>query len=508
MVGSSKRTHARWAAVAQPSDVLIGLDVGATRVDAAAFASDGHQLARVAAPGGSQGAIAGVGIEPEVGETWRAATAALRQLGQAVPQLAARTAALAITGGAGGTCLIDDDGDAVAPAWLPHDPRAEQVVRRWRRDGSARRIREVTGSPVDASLQSAGLVWLAEHRSEALDRAASAFTAKDCVYFLCTGERATDAAAAAAAFGDWRTGGYEARVIELLGLRRAAHLLPEIIDGTGRHSELTTAAAAATGLIAGTPVVLAPVGTIAIALALGLGGRDADIGGTVLGTTYAHMRVCGDQATAASLTGEAAILPLPLPGRWLGLARQSGTANVDWLIGMAEQLLVDAGLIGLARGELRAMLERRAAEAAPASPRYRPFAGTASAHAALEGLSSDTTFHDLLRAIYQGLGLAARDCYAALGLQPTEVRAVDAGGAGPLAHEALAACLGAPLRTRACEAPAAAGAALVAAVSLGHYRDVVDGFAEWVEPRLLEAQTAARKLDAGLPLSSTAPAPA
>jgi erythritol kinase len=496
------------AAVAQPSDILIGLDIGTASVEAVAFTPDGHQLARVPAPAGGRQALASGGVEREVGESWRAAATALRQLVQTVPQLAARAVALAITGSAGGTCLIDDDGDPVAPACLPHDTCAAQVVARWRQDGRAHRIREITGSPLDASLHGVGLAWLAEHRPEALDRAASALAAKDCVYFFCTGERATDPAAAAAAFGDWRTGAYEARVLELLGLHHAAHLLPEIVDGTSHHGELTTAAAAATGLIAGTPVILAPVDTVAIALALGLGGSDLAPGATVLGATNTHLRAYGDLAAAEAVAGQVAIMPLPLSGRWLGLVRQSGTANVDWLIGMAEQLLVDAGLIGLARAELRATLERRAAEAAPETLRYRPFTGEASAQAAFDGLSSDTTFFHLLRAIYQGLGLAARDGYAALGWQPTEVRVADAGAAGPLARAALAACLGAPLRTIGCEAPAAAGAALVAAVSLGHYRDVVDGFAEWVEPRLSQVHTVERALDPRSPLSSAAPAPA
>jgi erythritol kinase (D-erythritol 1-phosphate-forming) len=328
------------------------------------------------------------------------------------------------------------------------------------------------------------------------------------VYFFCTGERATDPATAASAFGNWRTGCYDAGVLELLGLHDAAHLLPEIIDGTSHQGALTTAAAAVTGLAAGTPVVLAPVDAIALALALGLGGRDPGIGGTVLGLTNAHMRACRDPAAAESVAGEAAIMPLPLPGRFLGLVRQSGAANVDWLIGMAEQLLVDAGLIGLPRGELRATLERRAAEAAPEVLRYRPFSGKASARAAFDGLSSHTTFYDLLRSIYQGLGVAARAGYAALGLEPTEIRVVDTGAAGPLAHAALGASLGAPLRMIRCEAPAASGAALVAAVSLGHYRDVVAASAEWVEPRLGEVLPVERKLDSRAALSSAAPAPA
>ena len=106
--------------------------------------------------------------------------------------------------------------------------------------------------------------------------------------------------------------------------------------------------------------------------------------------------------------------------------------------------------------------------------------------ALFDGLSGNTSFYDLLRAIWAGLGRAARDGYAALGLQPAEVRVADTGAMGSLARAVLAASLGAPLRLIESQAPAAAGAALVAAVSLGHYRDLVDGFADWVEPRLRE----------------------
>jgi erythritol kinase len=202
------------------------------------------------------------------------------------------------------------------------------------------------------------------------------------------------------------------------------------------------------------------------------------------------------------------MLPLPMPGRWLGVVRQSGGANIDWLIGMAEQLLVDAGLIGLPRGELRLMLERRAADAAAGTLHYRPFRDETGAQAAFEGLSGNTSFCDLLRAIWAGLGHAARDGYAALGLQPAEVRLADTGALGSLARAVFGACLGAPLRLIDTSAPATAGAALVAAVSLRHYRDLADGSAHWVEPRLTQISAVGRDLDSSCALASPAPASA
>jgi sugar (pentulose or hexulose) kinase len=119
-----------------------------------------------------------------------------------------------------------------------------------------------------------------------------------------------------------------------------------------------------------------------------------------------------------------------------------------------------------------------------------------------------TSFYDLLRAIWAGLGQATRDGYAALGLQPAEVRVADIGVMGPLARAALAERLGAPLRLIEFPAPAAAGAALVGAVSLRHYRDLADGFAEWVEPRLSQIRAVGCDLDSSCALASPAPASA
>ena len=495
------------AAVRQPNEVLIGLDVGTASIEAVAFGPDGHELARAVLTLPCHEPGAGV-VEQEVSETWRGSALALHRLAQAVPHLQARTVALAITGASDGTWLIDDDGDPVGRAWLPQDRRAEPMVAHWQQDGVALRVQEISGRPMHPSLRNAQLAWLDRHSPEALDDASTAFAAKDCVYFFCTGERATDAATAAAAFGDWRTGAYYPRVLELLRLEHVARLLPEIVDGTRHHGALTTAAAAASGLLAGTPVVLAPVDTVATALALGLGGRDVAIGGTVLGASNLHLRACDDRAIAASLAGQAAILPFTPAGGWLGVLQQSGTTNVAWLVGLAEQLLLDGGLIGLPRSELGALLERRAAEAAGGRVSYRPFPdGGGAAGAGFHGLSAETTFYDLLRGIYEGLGRAARDGYAALGFRPSQVRVNAVVGAGPLAYECLAESLDAPVFTIGCETPAAAGAALIAAVSLGHYRDVIDGQRDWVEPRLREVRQIDRKRAARSAAGAAAPAP-
>ena len=259
-------------------------------------------------------------------------------------------------------------------AWLPQDRRAEPVVARWRQGGAALRVHEISGRPIGPSLRSAQLAWLVGHRPEALDGAVHRVRGQGLRLLLLHRRARHGCRHGCRSVRRLAHGRLRPRVLELLGLEQVARLLPEIVDGTRHHGALTTAAAAASGLLAGTPVVLAPVDTVATALALGLGRRDTAIGGTVLGASNLHMRACDDRAIAASMAGQAAILPFAPAGGWLGVLQQSGTTNVEWLVGSAEQLLRDAGLIGLPHSELGALLERRAAEAAGGGVSYRPFA--------------------------------------------------------------------------------------------------------------------------------------
>jgi len=467
------------------SDVLIGLDAGASGVQAVAFAPGGAELGHAAADVEVHH-VAGGGIEQDLGDAWQAAASALRALAGRVPGLAARTVALAITGQGGGAWLIDDDGDPVARAWLPADRRAAPLVDRWRRLGIGPQLRAITGSRVAASLSSAQLACMAERCPALLDHAATALQGKDWLYFCCTHQRATDPASAVAAFGDFRTGAYDLRVLERLRLPEIARLLPEIVDGTRDHGALTRAAAAATGLIAGTPVVLGPVELIAAALAAGLAQADVRLGCSILGGGRVHVRA--DRAPPTLPRGSAGIdAALPFAALWFKVAQGPTQVVAEWLVGLAAQLLADAGLIGIGRAELIAILEQKAAAAAPATLRLHPGAPEADqggAPAGFLGISRRTTFYDLLRAIYEGEGLAARACYQALGGKPDEIRVTDDGAASPLARQVLAACVDAPLRVLRREAPAAAGAALIAAVALAHYRDLAEASRDWVGPHL------------------------
>ena len=85
-------------------------------------------------------------------------------------------------------------------------------------------------------------------------------------------------------------------------------------------------------------------------------------------------------------------------------------------------------------------------------------------------------------------GFAARDCYAAMGAVPSEVRVTGGAARSKALRMILGAALGTRIRTSTREEAGAAGAAMVAAVSTGLVPDMESCIARWVDPTLGEAQ--------------------
>ena len=100
------------------------------------------------------------------------------------------------------------------------------------------------------------------------------------------------------------------------------------------------------------------------------------------------------------------------------------------------------------------------------------------------GLNTRHGFADLVRGIVEGLALAARDCYTAMGTVPKEIRLTGGAARSQSLRQVFGNVLGTSLRTSSREEAGAAGAAMIAAVSIGHYATMDDCVSEWVSPLL------------------------
>ncbi len=479
------------------ADILIGIDAGTSVVKAVAFDLAGRQLAASAVP--NRYASDGNGaVTQSLAQTWTDCATALRDLGGKVPDLAARTAALAATAQGDGTWLVGKGNAPVGDAWLWLDARAAPTVRRLAAGGANRARFEATGTGLNTCQQGSQMAHMQDHQPDLLASAEVALHCKDWLYLNLTGVRATDPSEASFTFGNFRDRDYDDTVIAALGLERQRHLLPPIIDGTELTHPLSATAAAQTGLRAGTPVSLGYVDMVMTALGAGVyGGTARDAACSTVGSTGVHMRAVRWQDVQLNAEGTGYVICLPVPGVVTQVqTNMAATLNLDWALGLAADVLRGFGQ-DITPRDLVAHLDGWLAAGTPGQIVYMPYiseAGergpfvNADARAGFTGLSLNHRYADLVRAVAEGLGHAMRDCYSAMGDLPGELRLTGGAARSARLRGILSAAVRAPVRVSAREEAGAAGAAMMAAVAIGAYPDMDACVAAWVTPLLGDAE--------------------
>ncbi len=480
-------------------DLLIGIDAGTSVIKSVAFTLDGEQLAE-SAIANTYRSTGNAGVEQDMLQTWQVTAQTLRQLHDKVTQLATRVAAIAVTGQGDGTWLIDKHGEPVTDAWLWLDGRAGSLVDSFRASDKDTLRYQQTGTGLAACQQGAQLMWMVEHAPELLESSAVACHCKDWLYYKLSGELVTDPSEGTFTFGDFRTRRYSELVIEQLGLQRWRHLLPPMHDGTQSAHPLSDMAARETGLLSGTPVVLGYVDVICTALGAGLYDPVSSVGCTIVGSTGMHMQLARTpEAVMMNQENTGFVMPLPVPGAYAQMqSNMASTLNIDWLLDVAVDLLGEFG-VSRNRRELVSMIDQWMNQATAGDVLYQPYISEAgergpfidaTARAGFTGLSTAHRFPDLVLAVVEGLAFAARDCYTAMGELPAEIRLTGGAARSDSLRSVFAAVLGASIRTSARSEAGAAGAAMMAAVCTGHYTNMDDCVAQWVEPLLGDAETA------------------
>jgi erythritol kinase (D-erythritol 1-phosphate-forming) len=474
-------------------DVLIGIDAGTSVLKAVAFTRHGEQIATAAIANEYQ-SLAGGGVEQDMARTWRDAAETLHQLTAKIPNLAARVIAIAVTGQGDGMWLADEQGEPVAPAWLWLDARAAKLAEDYTSHPDYAAHYNRTGTGVNACQMSVHLAWMAKHRPQVLSRASSAFHCKDWLYFKLTGVRAADPSEANFTFGQFRSRNYDARILDTLGASEAKRLLPPIVEGTETSHGLSTAAASLTGLRAGTPIILGYVDVVCTGLGGGLFDPKGKTGCTIVGSTGMHMRIA---PTAAAVKLNAAMsgytMAFPVPGMYAQIqSNMASTLNIDWLLDIAREVLLAEG-VSRSRTQMLHGLDDRILQRPAARILYHPYISRAgergpffepAARAMFTGLETGHGFADLMRAVFEGICFAARDCYAAMGDCPEEVRLTGGAARSHALRQILATTLKAKVRTVTRDEAGAAGAAMMAAVQQKLYPDLASCVAQWVDPHL------------------------
>ncbi|MBL8790483.1 MAG: carbohydrate kinase [Rhizobiales bacterium] len=473
--------------------ILIGIDAGTSVIKSVAFAPDGTQLA-VAAIANAYDTHSDGGVEQDMGRTWASVAATLRELGERIPGLASRVIALSVTAQGDGMWLIDKAGEPVGPASIWLDNRAAPIIEDYVATPEYAAHYERTGTGLTVVQMSGKLAWMQRHRPEMLARATHAFHCKDWIYFRLTGSRVTDPSEANFTFGNFRTLQYQPDILDHLGCPDARRLLTPVVDGTVDCGKLTAAAARETGLKDGTPVCLGYIDIVCSGLGGGLFDPSGRSGCTIVGSTGMHQRLrirADDVQLNDERSGFTTIFPVP------GMVAQmqsnmASTLNIDWLLDVAAGLLAEHGT-KKSRAELLAGMDARIMDREPSRLLYHPYISRAgergpfmdlAARASFNGLDTTTTYDDMMRAVFEGLAFASRDCYAVMGPVPQEVRMTGGAARSAALRLILASALNAEVRSVTREEAGAAGAAMIAAVQQGIFTDMAACAAQWIDPHL------------------------
>ena len=473
--------------------VIIGIDAGTSVIKSVAFSADGTQLAAAAIPN-QYVTLPDGGAEQDMTRTWADTATTLKQLTEQIPNLASRLIAISVTGQGDGMWLIDKQGEPVAPAWLWLDARAADIVEEFTTSEHYPSHYERTGTGVNVCQMSVQLAWMQRHRPEVLAKATHSFHCQDWIYFNLTGDRVTDPSEANFTFGNYKSRAYNLDILGHLGAPKAKSLVTPIVDGTTTCGHLTEAAAKATGLKSGTPICLGYVDVLCTGLGGGLYDPTGQSGCTIVGSTGMHMRLQPDVSKVKLNTEKSGYtMAFPAPGMVAQIqSNMASTLNMDWLLDVARGILKDQG-VEKSRADLLNGMDKKLLARAPAKIMYHPYISKAgergpfmepSARAMFNGLDTTADYYDMMRGVFEGLAYAARDCYAAMGPIPKEIRITGGAARSTAMRTILASVLNAKVRSVSRDEAGAAGTAMIAAVQQKLFPDMTNCANTWVEPHL------------------------
>lgn len=472
-------------------DLLLAIDAGGSLVKATIFDLAGGSVTRARsvpltrpAPGQT---------ERDADVLWAATTECVREVLAAVDAGAERVLAVGFTGHGNGLYLVDADGRPTRNAVMAADTRAASAVRAWVAAGLGEELQARSWNGLWAGQPGPILAWLAGAETDVLQRSHAVLSCKDYLRGRLTGIVATelsdasagglyDNTAWAAAKGT-RPLALSEPAIAGFGLESVRHLL---LTPIGSHDlgEVSAAAAAETGLRAGTPVVAGLVDNAALHHGSGVfDGAEICVGAGTWSVN--QVLVPAAEATMDSVLG--AIRPTAANIALGGLAllceaSPTSASNFDWALSRAITLTSSQDKAA-GKDIYSARLEREGRRPQRVDdPMFLPFLDgsrdDAGARGAWVGLSSSTGEDELLGAVVEGICLEHRRHIERLqAAMPTRLPVRLSGGAtkSEVWCQRFADVLGVEVQISPVSELGSVCAAAQAGVGVGVFTDVAQG---------------------------------
>ncbi|MHB1294287.1 MAG: FGGY-family carbohydrate kinase [Anaerolineae bacterium] len=455
--------------------LLLGVDLGTTNIKAVAYTVDGRPVAQASSP--TPTTIEGVRqASQNPSELYGACAQAIRQVtAQLSPADTIIGLAMASVGEAG--VPLDAHGQPVYPiiAWYDERPRpqAEQLAERV----TEKTLYHISGLPMGHTFTLNKLLWLRACQPGVFSRLRAWLCISDYVAYRLTGERCMGYSLASRTLAlDLRRRAWSEELLSLAGVDAA--IFPPLQPEGSPVGRVSAEAARQTGLVEGTPVFVGGHDHVCGALAMGAfePGRVLDS----TGTTEAELVTLTDVAPHLDAADLSFCLGCHVAsGRYYALGSILGAGSmISWL----------ADLLWPGAQADRGQAIQALTEAAATSPRGAKglyvlphLAGAGSpdrdslARGVFVGLTLSQGRADMARATLEGLAYELRWLWEALerfsGHPIEQVISAGGGARNTFWSQIKADVTGRPLTIPQHTEAVALGAAMLAGIGAGIYRD-------------------------------------
>lgn len=399
---------------------------------------------------------------------WDAAQAAIRGVMKEAGVSGDQIKGVGLSGQMHGLVLLDADNRVIRPSLIWCDQRSQPQVDFIHQTVGRANVVAHTANPMLTGFTLPKLLWVRDNEPQNFERARKVLLPKDYVRFMLTGVHATEVSdASGTGLLDVVTRRWSAAMIEQLGLD--ASLLPEVKESADVTGTVTRAAAEATGLKEGTPVV-GGAGDQA-ASGIGNGIVHAGVASCTIGTSgvvFAYL-----DRPHYDPQGRVHTFCHAVRGKWhvMGVTQGAGL-SLQWFRNQFapgadyDSLMAEAQKAPpLAHGLfwLPYLMGER-------TPHLDPIA-----RGGWIGLTAKHGRAEMIRAIVEGVSYSLRDCLGVIENMGVDIQSVRASGGGarsPFWRQMLADIFRRGVATLENSEGSAYGAALLAVAGTGQYASV------------------------------------
>lgn len=427
---------------------FLSIDYGGTNTKAIVFDEEGRQL--------GQSAFSTKKIEEKAGyrevdlkETWQGIRQAMRQAVKNAQLKAEDISALACIGHGKGLYLLDKNGQEFTRGILSTDERAVELAQEF--EERLDEIWDLTHQHVAAVQNPVLLRWLKEYEPEIYQNIGAILSAKDYVRFKLTGRIHQEMGDASGNHWiNFQTGTYDKRITAFFGIEEMYEVLAPQVDYAEFVGGLTQEAAAATGLLAGTPVV---GGLFDIdACAIGSGVLDASTFSVISGTWNINT-----YPSKTAVSQDSGLMHSYFPNRDFLIEAGSPTSagNLDAMIKML--MMEEIQHLKASKSSIYDVLEvfLQETDASYSKILFFPFLYgsniSRAAEACFFGLTTQSSKSEMIRAVYEGIVYAHKqhidDLLATVEQRPRALRLSGGATNSPAWMQMFADILNIPVET-------------------------------------------------------------